>query len=54
MAAGADVIVDSVVTLPVRPALGESVTFSTVVRNISDVSTPDGVTTGVGYFIDGA
>jgi len=49
-----DVVVDTVSLSPSNPSAGQAVTFSAVVRNAGNASTPSGVVIGVGYRIDGA
>src|SRR5829696_7045168 len=50
--AAADLVVVSVSWSPERPAPGEAVTFSAVIRNTGTVATPDR-THGVGFLVDG-
>ena len=49
-----DLIVTNVSWIPVNPQTGDNVKFIATVKNIGDGPTPDGVTVGVAFQVDGA
>src|SRR5215831_1493177 len=49
-----DLIVTNFTWSPTTPTVGQPVLFSATIKNQGTAATPDGITTGIGYLVDGA